>query len=51
MIIFCNIYQKSVDGVFQAVYLTLILNLFVFKIAIQIFQTVLRSITNKVPMR
>jgi len=44
MTIFCNIYQKSVHSMYQAVSLTVFLNVIVFDIAVHVVNSTFRSL-------
>ena len=44
IVIFCNIYEKSISALFQSVYLTLLTDLVGYDLGFMIFQAIFRSI-------
>jgi len=44
MAIFCNIYQKSVDAMYQAVFLTIFLNVIVIDTLVHFLSSIFRSL-------
>jgi len=51
VVIFCNIYLRSVDSLFQIVYLSIFLDMVVIKIGLTFIQAILRSFIKVLSLR